>query len=94
MRPVGSGDIAPFAAKIVGCNISALTGVSYLAGGLITLPVLALALVTGPFYGLGLYIGSHLFGRTSERGYRWACYGLIAMASIVSLPALDTMLGR
>jgi uncharacterized membrane protein YfcA len=73
---------------------SALTAASYLAGGLITRPVLALALVTGPFYGSGLYLGSHLFGRTSERGYRWACYGLIAVASIVSLPALDSILGR
>ena len=65
-----------------------------LAGGLITRPVLALALVAGPSYGLGLYLGSRLFGRTSDRGYRWACYGLIAMASIVSLPALDSVFGR
>ncbi|WP_027059772.1 sulfite exporter TauE/SafE family protein [Mesorhizobium loti] len=73
---------------------SALTGASYLAGGLITRPVLVLALVTGPFYGFGLYLGSLVFGQTSERGYRWACYGLIAMASIVSLPVLDPILGR
>lgn len=71
---------------------SALTAVSYLAGGLITQPVLALALATGPLYGFGLYLGSRFFGRTSERGYRWACYGLIAMASIVSLPVLDPIL--
>lgn len=71
---------------------TALTMASYLGSGLITRPVIVLALVTGPLYGLGLYLGSRLFGRTSERGFRWTCYTLIAMASIVSLPVLDPIL--
>jgi uncharacterized membrane protein YfcA len=71
---------------------SVLSIASYLAGGLFTQGVLALALATGPAYGIGLYLGSRLFGRTNEAVFRWTCYGLIAVAAILSLPALDSML--
>lgn len=66
-----------------------LTGISYSVGGLITQAVLLLALVTGPLYGLGLYLGSRLFGRAKERTFRWVCYGLIASAAIIGLPFFD-----
>lgn len=71
---------------------SALTGASYLITGLITSPVLALTLATTPFYGVGLYAGALLFGRTSEANFRRLSYGLIAMAAIISLPALDSII--
>lgn len=69
-----------------------LTGVSYLAGGLITRAVLVLALATGPAYALGLFLGSGLFGRASEVAFRRACLGLIALAVVLGLPALDGVL--
>jgi uncharacterized membrane protein YfcA len=69
-----------------------LTGASYLVGGLITRPVIALSLTTGPLYGLGLYLGSRLFGRATETSFRWISYGLIAAAAIVSLPVLDAII--
>jgi uncharacterized membrane protein YfcA len=69
-----------------------LTGASYLAGGLITQSVIALSLATGPLYGLGLYLGSRLFGRATETTFRWISYSLIAAAAIFSLPVLDTII--
>lgn len=68
------------------------TAVAYVAGGLLTPAILALALVIGPLYGLGLLLGARLFGLASERAFRRACYGLIALAAIVSAPALDGVL--
>jgi len=68
-----------------------LTGASYLVGGLITQSVIALSLATGPLYGLGLYLGSRLFGRATETSFRRVSYGLIAAAAIVSLPVLDAV---
>jgi uncharacterized protein len=87
------------ASAIVRANIvlyfaisTVLTGASYLVGGLITQPVIALSLSAGPLYGLGLYLGSRLFGRATETSFRRVSYGLIAAAAIVSLPVLDGVL--
>ena len=66
-----------------------LTAASYLVGGLITQPVLVLSLTTGPLYGLGLYLGTRLFGRAKGGTFRYVCYGLIAAAAVVGLPSLD-----
>jgi hypothetical protein len=60
--------------------------ISYLAGGLLTTPVLGLAVVAGPSYGLGLYLGTRLFRLAREPTFRWICYGLIAAAALLSLP--------
>jgi uncharacterized membrane protein YfcA len=69
-----------------------LTFVSYTIAGLLTTKVLGIALLIGPAYGLGLWIGSHSFGVASAATFRWICYGLIAGAGLVSLPALDGVL--
>jgi uncharacterized membrane protein YfcA len=66
-----------------------LTFLSYVVAGLLTTHVLGLALLIGPVYGLGLWIGSHMFGIASAETFRRICYALIAGAGIVSLPALD-----
>jgi hypothetical protein len=63
--------------------------VSYFLGGVLTLTVLKLALVVGPVYGLGLFIGSRLFGVADEAIFRRICYVLIAAAVVFSLPVLD-----
>jgi uncharacterized membrane protein YfcA len=68
---------------------SLITGASYVVTGVITQPALALALTTGPIYGLGLYLGTRLFGIASETTFRRTCYGLITIAAIIGLPALD-----
>ena len=62
---------------------------TYLAGGILNASVLGLALLMGPVYGLGLFIGARLFGVADETFFRRICYALIAVAIVVSLPALD-----
>jgi uncharacterized membrane protein YfcA len=91
----------PIAAKIARANIVLFFGasdlfslVSYTASGLITWDSLKLSLLIGPVYALGVAFGASLFGRASERVFRAICYGLIAIAVIAGLPALDGVLGR
>ena len=67
------------------------SGVSYLAGGLFTQAVIALAFFAAPSYGIGLYLGSRLFGLASEATFRRACYALIFAAVIVGLPLFDSV---
>jgi uncharacterized membrane protein YfcA len=71
---------------------TALTVASYIAGHLITPPIIVLAVASGPVYGIGLLAGSRVFERASETAFRRICYGLIACAAVVSLPALDGLL--
>jgi uncharacterized membrane protein YfcA len=66
--------------------------VSYAVAGLITLDAIWFSLLVGPVYGIGVWFGSQLFGRASEKLFRVICYALIAAAAIVGLPALDGVL--
>ena len=68
---------------------TAIAIVSYFIGGVLTLTVLKLALVVGPVYGLGLFIGARLFGVADESVFRRICYALIVVAVAISLPVLD-----
>ncbi len=62
---------------------------SYLWGGLFTAAVIGLALVAGPLFGVGLWIGTHMFGFASDTTFRRVCYALIAVSALVSLPLFD-----
>jgi uncharacterized membrane protein YfcA len=66
-----------------------LTAISYFAGGLFSYSIVGLAVAIGPAYGLGLWLGSHMFGLTNEVTFRRICYALIAIAALVSLPVFD-----
>ncbi|HMA72834.1 MAG TPA: sulfite exporter TauE/SafE family protein [Xanthobacteraceae bacterium] len=86
----------PIPAETIRANIvlyfaiaTMISATAYLAGGLLTSSVIGLALVTGPIYALGLYAGSRIFGLASELTFRRICFVLIAVAIILSLPALD-----
>jgi uncharacterized membrane protein YfcA len=85
--------------KIVRANIvlyfaatAAITFASYFAAGIITAGTFGLAVAIGPLYGLGLYVGSRMFGIANEAIFRYVCYALIAAAGIISLPVLDGIL--
>lgn len=67
---------------------------TYIYAGILTWEIAGLALLVGPVYALGLFIGARLFGVASETVFRRICYGLIALAAIVGLPVLDRILGR
>jgi uncharacterized membrane protein YfcA len=71
-----------------------LTVAAYLVGGLLSSEVLGAALVAAPVYGLGLWLGSRLFGLASDTVFRRACYSLIALSALASLPALDGLWRR
>ena len=66
--------------------------VSYAVAGLITPEAIWFSLLVGPVYGIGVWLGSRLFGRASEKLFRSICYALIAAAAIAGLPALDGVL--
>jgi uncharacterized protein len=68
----------------MGGNI--LSFVSYWGAHLITGPVLSLALIAGPPYGMGTYAGSHMFGFASPRSFRLASLALIAIAVLIGAP--------
>lgn len=68
---------------------TAIAIVTYLAAGVLTLTVVKLALVVGPVYGAGLFLGARLFGVADETIFRRICYALIVIAVVVSLPVLD-----
>lgn len=72
--------------------ITLLTGVSYLASGLFTQPLIPLSLAVGPSYGLGLYVGARLFWMASEVTFRRTCYALIGAAAIIGLPIFDAVI--
>jgi uncharacterized protein len=87
----------PIPAETVRANIvlyfaitTVIVGTVHLAGGLLTRPVIGLALITGPIYGVGLYAGVRLFGLASEIAFRRVCFALIAAAITLSVPVLDT----
>jgi uncharacterized membrane protein YfcA len=69
-----------------------LTITSYLIGGLLTVAVLVLALLTAPFYGSGLWLGSRMFGLASEITFRRICYALIVGAAVIGLPVFDGLI--
>lgn len=69
-----------------------ISTVSYIIGGLFAVPVVVFALIVGPSYALGLYLGSRLFGRASDRTFRRICYWMIGAAAVISLPLLDSFL--
>jgi uncharacterized protein len=92
---------SPLTAEVVRANLvlyfaisTVFSAIAYLAGGLLTWRLLMLALLIGPAYALGMFAGSRLFGVASETTFRWLCYALIAVATVLSLPILDSILGR
>ena len=89
----------PIAPVIARANILLFFGasdffslVSYAVAGLITPDSIWFSLLVGPVYGIGVWVGSQLFGRASEKLFRAICYALIAAAAIIGLPALDGVL--
>jgi uncharacterized membrane protein YfcA len=87
------------AARVVRANIivffaasSVFTTISYLIGGVLTTAVVGLCILAGPAFGVGLWLGSHMFRLASEETFRRICYALIALAALVSLPVFDGVL--
>lgn len=89
----------PIAGMVARANIilffactNVISASSYFAGGLLNSVSLRLAVLIGPVYALGLFLGTHMFGLASEVLFRSICYGLIALAAVLGLPLLDGVL--
>jgi uncharacterized protein len=63
-----------------------VAGVAFVLGGIFTTEVLAHALVLLPVYGVGIALGSRMFGLASDATYRRIAYGSILFAAIISMP--------
>jgi uncharacterized membrane protein YfcA len=66
-----------------------IAGVAYAAAGLLTPALAAPFLLTAPVYGLGIWLGTRMFGLASEQAFRLGCYGMIALAALLGLPLWD-----
>ncbi len=69
-----------------------LTGITYALAGLLTLALAPPFLVAAPVYGLGIWLGTQMFGRASEQTFRLGCYAMIALAALLGLPLWDGVL--
>jgi uncharacterized protein len=67
------------------------TGISYVVVGLFTREALLLSILVIPVYAVALWLGHRMFGMASEKTFRNVCYGLIALAILVSLPVFDRL---
>jgi uncharacterized protein len=63
-----------------------ISGVALYVGGIFTGQVLALSVAVFPFYGIGMLVGTRLFGRVSEVTYRRIAYLTVLVAAIISMP--------
>jgi uncharacterized membrane protein YfcA len=66
--------------------------VTYLAHGLLTPQVIALALMAGPLHIFSMWLGGRVFHLAAERTYRRVAYGIIAAAALASMPLFDRLL--
>lgn len=67
------------------------TFVAYIARGFFTLQVFHLLLVVTPVYAFAIFLGARLFGQSDPTLYRKVAYGLVALAAVVGMPALDPL---
>ncbi len=70
-----------------------LNATAYLWNGLVTVKLLGLAVLVAPVYGLGVWLGSRMFGLAEEKTFRRICYGMIATAALISMPLFDALKG-
>lgn len=68
-----------------------ISAIAYIIAGVLTLEVLLLALITAPGYGIGVSLGSRLFGLASENTFRRMCFLMIGIAAIAGMPAFDAI---
>lgn len=69
-----------------------LAGLTYAATGLLTMALVAPFVVALPVYGLGIWLGTRMFGLASEQTFRLGCYVMIALAALLGLPLWNGIL--
>jgi hypothetical protein len=66
--------------------LSVAAGITQWLNGLLTLAILREALLLLPVYVVATVAGARLFGRASDRQYRWVVLGLCALVALGGLP--------
>lgn len=66
--------------------------VSYTIAGLFTVDVLAMFIMAAPVYAVCVWLGTKCLNIASEKQFRGVAFGLIVIAAIIGLPALDSIL--
>src|SRR5262245_40735917 len=66
--------------------------ITYFFHGLMTAPVIALALMIGPLQIFCMVLGKKLFRLATEKTYRRVAYVIVALSAIVSMPLWDKFL--
>ena len=66
--------------------------ITYAIHGLMTAPVIALALMIGPLQIVCMVLGTKLFRLATEKTYRRVAYVIVALSAIVSMPLWDRFL--
>lgn len=86
-------------AQVVRANIvlyfaisTVISGTGYVWSGLIDPKVLILSALVAPAYGLGVWLGSRMFGLASDVTFRRICFAMIAIAAVSGMPVLDGIL--
>lgn len=64
----------------------------FIVRGLITTNIVWLGLAAAPSYALGMYLGTRMFGLASPDTFRRIAVALVAVATLLSVPALDPYL--
>ncbi|WP_428673340.1 sulfite exporter TauE/SafE family protein [Roseibium sp.] len=67
------------------------TFIAYVLNGFFTVEVFRLLVMAVPVYALAIYAGSKGFSKAHPGLYRMLAYGLIALAALTSMPALDPL---
>jgi len=68
------------------------TFAAYILRGFFTIEVFHLLVMAIPVYAVAIYLGSNGFKKADPSLYRIVAYGLIAIAALTSMPALDPFL--
>jgi uncharacterized protein len=70
---------------------SLASGVTYYLQGLFTARAIAVAVVAGPAYGLGMLVGARLFRFASDQTFRRIAFLIVALAALLGLPVFDRL---
>lgn len=74
------------------CANGIIAAIGFALAGLPGTWLVGPVLVALPAYGLGIGPGTRMFHLASERTFRRACYAMIAVSAVLSLPLLDRLL--
>lgn len=67
-----------------------VAGITYATHGLFSWDIFYQAMTLMPAYAISIWVGSRMFGKSSESFFRWAAYSIIAGVAVSSSPGFGT----